>query len=80
MYPMKRWARSVICPISLPQNEVGARKLRAALVETLVPVERSDEAIEEITEGERQLMRVRAIRERLGELANIVRESMRERD
>jgi hypothetical protein len=45
-----------------------------------VPVERSDEAIEEITEGERQLMRVRAIRERLGELANIVRESMRERD
>jgi hypothetical protein len=53
MYYMKRWARSVIRPISLPQNEIGAFKLRTALVETLVLVERSDEAIEEITEGER---------------------------
>ena len=32
------------------------------------------------TEGERQLMRVRAIRERLGELVKMIRESMRERD
>jgi hypothetical protein len=32
------------------------------------------------TEGERQLKRVRAIRERLGELVKMIRESMRERD
>ena len=63
---MKWWARRVICPISLPHNEVGARKLRTALVETLVPAESGVETGEESTEVERQLMRVQAIRERLG--------------
>ncbi len=63
-----------------PQNEVGARRLRAALVETLVPVERGEETGEEINEAERQRKRVQAIRERLGELVKMMRESMRERD
>ncbi len=66
---MKHWTRSVICPISLLQNEIGALKLRAAFVETLVPVESGVETGEGSTEVERQLRRVRAIRERLGEYA-----------
>jgi hypothetical protein len=61
------------------RNEVGARKLRAALVETLVPVERGEEAGGESAEGERQLKRVRAIRERLGELGEMIRENMQEK-
>ncbi len=63
-----------------PQSEFGARKLRAALVETLVPVERGEEVGDESTEGERQLKRVQAIRKRLGELVNILRESTQKRD
>ncbi len=59
-----------------PQNEVGARKLRAALVETLVPVEGGEES----TEGERRRERVQAIRERLGELVKMIRESMQKGD
>jgi hypothetical protein len=59
-----------------PQNKIGARKLRAALVETLMPAGGSEEADEESTEGERQLKKVRAIRERLGELVNILGERM----
>jgi hypothetical protein len=45
-----------------PQNEVGAHKLREALVETLVAVEGGGDDGEESTECERQLRRVRAIR------------------
>ncbi len=62
-----------------PQNEGGARKLRAALVETLEPVERGEEVGEESTEGERERKRVRAIRERLGEVVNILRENLLEK-
>jgi hypothetical protein len=40
------------------QNEVGARKLRAVLVETLSPAERGEEAGEESAEGERLSKRV----------------------
>ncbi len=58
-----------------PQSEVGARKLRSALVETLVPVEGSEVTCEESTEGERQRKRVRAIRERLGDLIHILQET-----
>lgn len=57
-----------------PQNEVGARKLRAALVETLVTVEEGED------DREQQLKRVRAIRERLGELVKMIRKSMQKRD
>jgi hypothetical protein len=62
------------------QNEVGARKLRAALVETLVPAERGEEAGEESAEGERLSKRVRAIGERLGELVKMIRENLQKGD
>ena len=58
-----------------PQNEVGARQLRTALVETLV-----EEESEKIDEDERRLRRVRAIRERLGELVGRLRVSMNKAD
>ena len=54
-----------------PQNEVGAGQLRAAIVETLVAIEKD----EEIGEDERRLKRVRGIRERLGELMGRLREN-----
>ena len=60
-----------------PQGEVGARKLRAAIVESLVS-EDVEEAGEESNKDERRLMRVRAIRGRLGELVGRLRESMDE--
>ncbi len=71
--PAGRW-------FAAPQNEVGARRLRTALVETLVPVERGEEIGEQSTEGKRQLKRVQAIRERLGELGEMIRESMQQGD
>lgn len=60
-----------------PDSDIGARKLRAALVEIMVP-EEVEEAGQEITEDERRLKRVRAIRGRLGELVNRLRESKQE--
>jgi hypothetical protein len=45
--------------------------LRAAIVETLVAIEKD----EEIGEDERRLKRVRGIRERLGELMGRLREN-----
>jgi hypothetical protein len=63
------------CWFAAPQSEVGARKLRLALVETLVKAEEDEVAGEESTEGERRLKRVRAIRARLGELGEILSES-----
>lgn len=62
-----------------PQGEIGARQLRAALVETLVP-EEGEEGGEESNEDERRLKRVRAIRGKLGELVGMLRESMHEGD
>lgn len=62
-----------------PQSEIGARKLRSALVETLV-VDEGEAADEGSNEGEKRLKRVRAIRERLGELVGMLRESMHELD
>ena len=62
-----------------PQGEVGARKLRAALVEALV-VEEVEEGGEESNEDERRLKRVRVIRGRLGELVGRLRESVHEGD
>jgi hypothetical protein len=61
-----------------PQSEVGARKLRAALVESLV-AEEGEEAGGGSTEDERRLKRVRAIRRRLGELVGMLRESKLEK-
>ncbi len=61
-----------------PQSEIGARKLRAALVESLV-AEEGEEAGEGINENERRLKRVRAIRGRLGELVGMLRESKLEK-
>jgi hypothetical protein len=55
------------------QSEVGARQLRAALVESLVE-EESEEAGEESSENERRLRRVRVIKGRLGELINMLGE------
>ncbi len=66
-----------------PQGEIGARQLRAALVETLVPEEGEEggeESNEESNEDERRLKRVRAIRGKLGELVGMLRESMHEGD
>jgi hypothetical protein len=62
-----------------PQSKVGARKLLAALVESLVS-EVGEEAEEGINEDERRLKRVRAIRGRLGELVGMIRESMHKGD
>jgi hypothetical protein len=62
-----------------PQPEVGARKLRAALIETLV-AEEGEEAGEGSNKDERRLKRVRAIRGRLGELVGMLRESMHKGD
>ncbi len=61
-----------------PQNEVGARRLRAALIETMVPVQEIEGSGEESAEGERRRKRVRAIWERLGELVEMIRECMDE--
>ena len=52
-----------------PQNDVGASKLHAALVETLVTVEEVGD------DREQQLKRVRAIRERLGESVKMILKS-----
>ena len=52
-----------------PQSEVGARRLRAALVETLVPQEEAGP-----TDRSEQLRkRVKAIRGRLGEVVGMLR-------
>src|SRR5258706_12922621 len=61
-----------------PQSELGARRLRAALAEALVPVEeaRQTQATEPITDLERQRRKVQAIRARLTELVNILREGL----
>jgi hypothetical protein len=57
-----------------PQNEQGARKLRAALVEALVANEESEQAAMSMTRLEQQRKQVQAIRTRLVELASILRE------
>jgi hypothetical protein len=62
------------------QNEVGARRLRAAIAETLVPVEIGEEVGEGGNEGERWRKRVRVIRERLGELVNVLCNSAQKED
>jgi hypothetical protein len=61
-----------------PQSELGARRLRAALAETLAPVEESRkmQATEPITDLERQRRKIQAIRARLTELVNILREGL----
>ncbi len=60
---------------AVSQSEVGARKLRAALVESLV-AEEGEEVGEGSSEDERRLKRMRAIRERLGELVGRLREGV----
>ncbi len=59
-----------------PQNEVGARKLRAALVETLVSDEHPEQVSKSATGSEQLRSKVQAIRARLAELVNILRESL----
>lgn len=58
-----------------PQSEIGARKLRAALVETLVQNEQAEQVAEAepLSGFEGQRKKVQAIRERLAELVNILR-------
>jgi len=58
-----------------PQGEVGARKLRAALVESMVAEEGDGYGGKENSEDERRLKRVRTIRGRLGELVGRLREN-----
>ncbi|HEX6479071.1 MAG TPA: hypothetical protein VF043_09520 [Ktedonobacteraceae bacterium] len=61
-----------------PQSEQGGRKLRAALAETLVPIEEAGQTqtseAEVTTTTERQHRRVQAIKARLIELVNMLRE------
>ena len=62
------------------QNEQGARKLRAALAETLVSTGESEQTqtseIELVTDAVRQYRKVQAIRARLAELMLALRESL----
>jgi len=53
-----------------PQSQLAARKLRAALIETLAPMQET----ETTTDAQRQHRRVQAIKARLEELANTLRE------
>ena len=63
-----------------PQSELAGRRLRAALVETLVPAEEARQTqtpeAETITNVERQRRRVQAIKARLIELVNMLREGL----
>ena len=63
-----------------PQSEQGGRKLRAALAETLVPIEEAGQTqtseAEVATTTERQRRRVQAIKARLIELVNMLREAL----
>jgi hypothetical protein len=63
-----------------PQSEQGARKLRAALVETLVSTEEAEQMqtseTELITDAVRQHRKLHAIRVRLAELMLALRESL----
>ena len=63
-----------------PQSELGARKLRSALAETLMPVQEIEQT-QTVNAGpsadaERLKRRVQAIRARLAELVNMLRESL----
>jgi len=57
-----------------PRSELGARKLRAALTETLVPVQEIEQT--QTVNADRLKRRVEAIRGRLAELVNLLRESL----
>src|SRR5712692_1268707 len=63
-----------------PQSEHGARKLRAALTETLVPVQEIEQnqttRTELVTDAVRHLRKLHAIRVRLAELVLALRESL----
>jgi hypothetical protein len=61
-----------------PQSELGARRLRAALAETLVAKEHPEQAPESTSQIKQRQKKVRAIRARLGELVNILREILQE--
>ena len=68
------------CWFAAPQSEYGARKLRAALTETLVPVQEIEQIqtvnAELSADAERLKRTVQAIRARLAELVNMLRESL----
>jgi hypothetical protein len=57
-----------------PQSEQGARKLRAALIETLVANEEPEQASPATIQPEQHHKQVQAIRTRLAELVNVLRE------
>jgi hypothetical protein len=59
-----------------PQSELGARKLRAALAETLVAQEHSEQIPESMAQPERRRKQVQAIRARLAELVIMLRENL----
>jgi hypothetical protein len=63
-----------------PEGELGERRLRAALAETLMPIEETGQTqtseVEVITHTEWQGKRVQAIRARVAELVNMLRESL----
>ena len=62
------------CWFAAPKSEQGARKLRAALAETLVANEEPEPVAISMTRLEQQRKQVRAIGTRLAELASILRE------
>ena len=57
-----------------PQDHIAARTLRAALVETLLPQEKSQEVSEPTAGSEQQRKKVQAIKARLAEVVRILRE------
>ena len=59
-----------------PQNGMGARKLRAALVESMIPVEQDGQATEPISGLERRRQKIRAIRTRLAQVVQELWKSM----
>jgi len=58
-----------------PQDHMAARMLRAALVETLLPQEKSEQVPEPTAGPEQQRKKVQAIKERLAEVVRILRDS-----
>jgi hypothetical protein len=57
-----------------PQGELGGRRLRAALAEALIDREESEPVWSIMSQSEKQLIQIQAIRTRLTQVVNILRE------
>jgi hypothetical protein len=64
------------CWFAAPQNEIAARRLRAALVESMIAVEQAGHASEPISDPERQRQKIQAIRTRLAQVIQELRETL----